>query len=44
MGFRFQFCFQILTLEIEQNSFKQKGKIDFFFEKMPNQLAKFLIN
>ena len=29
-GFRIQFCFQILTLEVEKYRFKPKMKIDFW--------------
>ena len=33
MGFRNQFCFQILTLEIKKYRFNQKMKIEFLGEK-----------
>ena len=32
-GFRIQFCLQILTLEVEKYSFKQKSENCFFWEK-----------
>ena len=35
MGFRIQFCFQILTIEIEKDSFKQRNENLFFGRKMP---------
>ena len=39
MGFRIQFCFQILTLEIGKYCFKQNMKIEFLGEKCHEYLS-----